>query len=157
MPPRLVRRQNTGHLHLITFSCHNRQPLLASDQAKQTLQQIIEQTRQTHNFHLYAYVLMPEHVHLLLTEPPLIPLSQSLQVIKTQSARLLKGTLPRLWRPRYHDFNVHTSAKRIEKARNIHRNPVTRGLVQDPALYPWSSFQAYATKIPHAIKITLPT
>jgi len=45
---------------------------------------------------------------------------------------------------RFYDFNVRTERKRIEKLRCIHRNPVERGLVESPELWPWSSFRAYA-------------
>jgi putative transposase len=45
---------------------------------------------------------------------------------------------------RYYDFNVCTSAKRVEKLRYLHRNPVRRGLVEAPEQWPWSSFRAYA-------------
>ena len=45
---------------------------------------------------------------------------------------------------RYYDFNVCTARKRVEKLRYMHRNPVKRGLVEAPELWPWSSFRAYA-------------
>ena len=69
MPLGLERRHNLGHLHFITFSCHNRLPYLDCSKPKEILEQIIERTRRSHNFLLYAYVVMPEHVHLLLSEP----------------------------------------------------------------------------------------
>jgi len=50
----------------------------------------------------------------------------------------------RIWEERFYDFNVRTERKRIEKLRCIHRNPVERGLVESPELWPWSSFRAYA-------------
>ena len=91
---------------------------------------------------MFGYVIMPEHVHLLLSEPELKPLNVALAVVKREVSSLL-GEKP-FWLPRYYDFNVFTNAKRIEKLRYIHRNPVTRGLVQRPEDYSWSSFRAYA-------------
>ena len=49
----------------------------------------------------------------------------------------------RFWQTRFYDFNVWTERKRLEKLRYIHRNPVTRGLVASPELWPWSSFRWY--------------
>jgi putative transposase len=49
------------------------------------------------------------------------------------------------WQPRYYDFNVHNEEKRVEKLRDIHRNPVKRGLVLKPEQWTWSSFSHYAT------------
>ena len=47
------------------------------------------------------------------------------------------------WQARFYDFNVWTEKKRIEKLRYIHRNPVTRGLVDSPEKWKWSSFRSY--------------
>jgi len=85
---------------------------------------------------------MPEHVHLLLTEPPSQPLSKAIASIKREVSRLSPPTP--FWLPRYYDFNVFSSEKRIEKLRYIHRNPVSRALVEKPEDYPWSSFRTYA-------------
>ena len=54
------------------------------------------------------------------------------------------STIPRTWQRRFYDFNVWTEAKWIEKLRYIHRNPVTRGLVEQPEQWQWSSFCSYA-------------
>jgi putative transposase len=145
MPLGLERRHNLGHLHFITFSCHHRLPYLETSNPKEILEQVIERTRSTHNFLLYAYVLMPEHIHLLLSEPNAHPLSSTIRVIKGESSKLLKGKRTQFWQPRYYDFNVFTTRKFTEKIRYIHRNPVTRGLVSKPEDYSWSSFNHYAT------------
>ena len=50
----------------------------------------------------------------------------------------------RIWERRFYDFNVWTERKRIEKLHYMHRNPVKRGLVQEPDQWPWSSFRSYA-------------
>jgi putative transposase len=89
---------------------------------------------------------MPEHVHLLLGEPNVSSLSVVLQVLKQQrSARLKPRVALQFWQRRYYDFNVWSNAKRIEKLRYMHRNPVHRGLVATPQDWPWSSFRHYAT------------
>lgn len=152
MPPRLERRQQTGHLHYITFSCHARAPYLASPEAKQVFLKTLESVRRRYEFTVVGYVVMPEHVHLLLSEPPTKPLSVALAVVKRSvSARLPENPF---WLPRYYDFNIFTRKKRIEKLRYIHRNPVRRGLVQKPEDYPWSSFRNYALDEPTQVTIT---
>ena len=142
MPPRLERRQNTGNLHYVTFSCHARNPYLSSPHAKSIFQTVLEQTRASYDFNIYGYIIMPEHVHLLVSEPPAKPLNVALATIK----REVSTQLPEkpFWPPRYYDFNIFTTGKHIEKLRYIHRNPVARGLVQKPEDYAWSSFRAYA-------------
>jgi putative transposase len=153
MPLGLERRHNLGHLHFITFSCHHRLPYLETAEHKEILEQVIERTRRAHNFVLYAYVLMPEHLHLLLSEPKNHSLSSTMRVIKGESSKLLKGKRNHFWQPRYYDFNLFTTHKFKEKIQYIHRNPVKRGLVTNPEGYRWSSFNHYATGEPGPIEI----
>ena len=72
---------------------------------------------------------MPEHVHLLVSEPEAGTLATALKAVKQSVARRLVGPGQHFWQARYYDFNVRTEKKRIEKLRYIHRNPVRRGLV----------------------------
>jgi putative transposase len=138
----LERRHSTGNLHYVTFSCHDRSPYLLSPEAKSTFQAVLEQTRDRYKFNVYGYVVMPEHAHLLVSEPPVKPLSVALAVIKRETSTRLPEKP--FWLPRYYDFNLFTTDKFVEKLRYIHRNPVSRGLVDRPEDYPWSSFRAYA-------------
>jgi putative transposase len=70
MPKGLHRRYGLQHLHFITCSCYRRLPLLASAKAKNTFVTILGQVRDRYRFKLAGYVVMPEHVHLLLSGPP---------------------------------------------------------------------------------------
>jgi len=94
-----------------------------------------------------GYVVMPEHVHLLVGEPERSTLAVAIQMLKQNVARELGHAhpLPRFWQRRYYDFNVWTEQKRVEKLKYLHRNPVTRGLVSRPEDWAWSSFRHWAT------------
>ena len=156
MPVGLKRLQNEGDLHFITFSCHDRLPYLTTQKSKQVVEDMIETLRLRHNFAILGYVLMPEHVHLLTTEPKTGSIASTLRVLKGETSKLLRGTRRNFWQPRYYDFNVFTEAKRIEKLKYMHRNPVARGLVTKPEDWPWSSFLAYATREPCPVTIETP-
>jgi putative transposase len=145
MPSRLKRFQTQGHNHFLTFSCYQRLPYLTEDHSRTVFLQTLEKLRSRHNFQVFAYVLMPEHVHLLLSEPKRRSLATTLSVLKGETSRRLKGPRLQFWQSRYYDFNVFTHAKFVEKLRYIHRNPVTRGLVEKPEDYVWSSFRHWAT------------
>jgi putative transposase len=95
---------------------------------------------------VYGYVVMPEHIHLLVSEPEKGRLAQTLQSLKQSVARrlALRAAEP-FWQARYYDFNVWSERKFTEKLRYIHRNPVTRGLVDRPEDWPRSSFRHYLT------------
>jgi len=131
----------------MTFSCYQRLPLLNSDAVRIHFLTSLEQLRVDHKFAVFGYVLMPEHVHLLLSEPKYQPLSATLQVLKqsvSSSCAKPVGASPGLfWLPRYYDFNIRSMEKRIEKLQYIHRNPVKRGLVREPDQWKWSSYRQY--------------
>jgi putative transposase len=159
MPWSLMRLQQSGDLHFITFSCRRRAPLLASSACKQAFVDALEATRVRSGIEIYGYVVMPEHVHLLVSEPDAYPLSRALQGLKQGASwRIGKGkaTEP-FWETRYYDFNVHSDRKLREKLRYIHRNPVRRGLVSDPCDWPWSSFRQYLSGEPGTVKLVCST
>jgi putative transposase len=103
----------------------------------------LETIRLRCDFVVCGYVLMPEHVHLLVSEPRRTILSKAIQALKL-SVSVQRRERP-FWQPRYYDFNVHNELKRVEKLRYMHRNPVKRGLVEKPEEWAWSSFRHYAT------------
>ena len=115
--------------------------------ARETVEAVLEQTRARHQARVYAYVLMPEHVHLLVNEPPQIVLAQFLKAVKQMTSRKLRGPREKFWQDRYYDSNVRGEKARSEVIRYIHRNPVKRGLVEKPEDWPWSSFRHYATGV----------
>jgi len=102
--------------------------------------------RQSYGLCVYGYVVMPEHVHLLVNEPERGHLAQMLQSLKQSVARTLAlRAADSFWQARYYDFNVWSERKFVEKLRYIHRNPVIRGLVGRPEDWRWSSFRHYLT------------
>jgi putative transposase len=154
MPKGLTRHQKTGNFHFITFSCYRRQPFLQTDPTKNTIQTILERTRKQQGLCIAAYVIMPEHIHLLTDEPATGTIASFLQIFKQLTSRELKpASQKQFWQHRYYDFNVHSAEKLTEKIKYIHRNPVTRGLVSKPEDYRWSSFTHYATGEPGPIEI----
>ena len=153
MPYGLKRFQKAEALHFITFSCYRRLPLLAAPEPKDTVEAALERIRARHQARIYAYVLMPEHVHLLINEPPSILLAQLLKALKQTTSRKLKEDGERFWQERYFDRNIRGEAARSEVIRYIHRNPVKRGLVASPEQYRWSSFSHYATGIQGVVEI----
>jgi len=88
---------------------------------------------------------MPEHVHLLVSEPKRADLAVAIKSLKQGVARRLIEDTEHFWQKRYYDFNVRTHDQFVEKLRYIHRNPVQRGLCECPEDWEWSSFRHYAT------------
>ncbi|HEV2297373.1 MAG TPA: transposase [Candidatus Acidoferrales bacterium] len=87
MPNRLERRYGQGHLHFITFSCYRRSPLLRTARARNLFVRILAETRSRYGFAIVGYVVMPEHVHLLISEPRMGTPSTVMQVPKQRVSR----------------------------------------------------------------------
>ena len=146
MPWGLKRFQETGQVHYITFSCYRRRPNLRRDEACATFVAALERVRRDYGVCVYGYVVMPEHVHLLLNEPERNTFAQAIKALKQGVARRLAlRAKDSFWQARYYDFNVWSEGKFVEKLRYIHRNPVKRGLVEKPEDWLWSSFRHYAS------------
>jgi putative transposase len=139
----LNRYYGAQDLHFITCSCYHRQPQLDTAERCDLFLRILEEARLRYRFVVHGYVLMPEHFHLLITEPEIGDPSVVMKVVKQRFARQLNpsgrrssslgdATPDPVWQKRFYDFNVWTESKRIEKLRYMHRNPVKRGLVESP-------------------------
>ena len=87
MPWGLKRYYGAGHLHFITCSCHQRQPLLGSPERRDLFLRVLEQVRQRYQFVVVGYVVMPEHFHLLISEPQDDTPSLVMQALKLRFAR----------------------------------------------------------------------
>ncbi|WP_334270426.1 REP-associated tyrosine transposase [Edaphobacter sp. HDX4] len=148
----LVRYQKTGcHLHFIRFSCHQRLAYLGNAETRDLFEHSLETMRRRYDFVVHGYVVMPEHVYLLVSEPDETLLATAIQALKL-SVSIQQGRI-RLWQKRYYDFNVYTDDKRVEKLRYIHRNPVKRELVAQPEDWKWSSFLQWKTSKRGAVTV----
>jgi len=143
MPKGLVRYQQCGCFHFISFTCYHRFQHLGTVSARELFERSLEVIRLCYDFVVCCYVVMPEHAHLLVSEPKKALLSKAIQALKL-SVSVQSRERP-FWQARYYDFNVHNEEKRVEKIRYMHRNPVKRGLVEKPEQWQWSSFRHYAT------------
>jgi len=157
----LKRFYGRRDLHFVTFSCYRRRAYLGTARARSRFVRILDEVRLRHGFALIGYVVMPEHVHLLIGEPQKGDPSKTLQVLKQKVSRSLRGRqahtdkqlrLPfatevqeslAFWQRRFYDFNVWSEKKLREKLNYMHRNPVARKLVSHPKDWPWSSWSHY--------------
>jgi putative transposase len=76
-----LERWHGGHdLHFITFSCYGRQPLLSSAHRCELFLKVLEEVRRRYQWVVIGYVVTPEHVHLLVSEPQRRPLATATQL-----------------------------------------------------------------------------
>jgi len=82
MPKNLKRYYGRGDLHFLTFSCYRRLPGLGTAKTRNEFLLALDEVRTKYGFALVGYVVMPEHVHLLLSEPERSNLAVALQMLK---------------------------------------------------------------------------
>ncbi len=89
MPAGLHRTYGAHHLHFVTWSCYRRLPFLNSARCRDRFLAVLEQVRERYRFVVVGYVVMPEHVHLLMSEPEVGSPSKVMQLLKQRTARAL--------------------------------------------------------------------
>ena len=148
--PKLRHYDDLGTARFVTFSCYRRETYLTNMTSRELLLKHIEQARLKYRFKLLAYVLMPEHVHLVMWPPDGMKMGRVIGEIKSNMAReYFALTMPStrgkkvFWQKRCHDHNCRTPDTIREKVEYCHKNPVKRGLVAEPAEYVFSSFNWY--------------
>jgi putative transposase len=150
-----------GHAHELTFTCYRRYPFLKSDRACTCLAEAIQEARVALDFALWAFVLMPEHTHLILyPRRAKYEMKDIVWAIKEPVGRraiahiesYAPEWLPRVTRRRGRrterlfwqsgggfDRNIAEPATLMTMIEYVHLNPVRRGLVARPSDWPWSS------------------
>jgi len=162
--PRLRHIDNTGTVRFVTFSCFQRYRLLTVEPIIEHFLRTLDEVRVRRGFKLLGYVVMPEHVHLVLWPPEGAALGRIIGEIKSRSARTILqqvrlhrpyridrlhlnvGGEPKtvFWQKRCYDHNCRSVETVREKIEYCHKNPVTRRLVMQPGEWRWSSFNWYA-------------
>lgn len=155
-------------MHFITCSCRRRLPALGDAIFRTKFVHHLKRVRADYGFELLGYVVMPEHFHLLISEPRRGTPSTVMPVLKQTAAQALlrslrdarcnsrsrellaqladtsSGAGNHVWHRRFYDFNVRSEKKVWEKLDYMHLNPVKRKLVKEPGAWPWSSYRFYA-------------
>ena len=157
----LKRYEGLGDIRYLTCSCYRQLPLFKNDKIKNGFSAYLGKSRNRLAFKLYAWVLMPEHFHLLLRPAQGQDVSQVLRGIKAGfarttlnrwrelDARILERITDSSGKTRFwqtgggYDRNVYAENEVLEKIAYIHRNPVRRGLVDQPSEWRWSSARSY--------------
>ena len=166
-------------IHCLTFSCFGRKPLLDRDRTRSWFVESLDRARERLGFDLWAYVIMPEHVHLIIRPRDGVKIKAILSGIKlpvTRNAmawvrenamwflrqmehRHPDGRVTRhFWlRGGGHDRNILSNRELYRKIRYIHLNPVRRKLVGCAEEWPWSSCRTYYFNEPGLIRLDLET
>jgi putative transposase len=172
---RRKRDNKPGEARELTFCCYSGYAFLSRERTREWFREALEDARTKFGFEIWAYVLMPEHVHLLVNPGAAAQqMARFLQALKEPIARkgvqYLKTKAPswlprirvqegkrirhRFWQPGGgYDRNVTGSAALHAMIEYIHANPVRRGLVTRPEDWEWSSARWFAGLRPVKIEM----
>jgi putative transposase len=141
---RLRRIANRDRIFFVTTNLERGLPSIAPHERDLVIDQLGHQ-RRSEDFFLFAFVVMPTHVHLLLA-PNLLGLTASMHRLKRFAAEGInrrRGTQGPLWQSRYFDFIPRRVSDFWEKLEYIHNNPVQANLASTPQEWYWSSAAYY--------------
>ena len=158
---RRVIHNTPGHAHALTFSCYKRMPLLRDRTISSFVEKAVSNAMTKHNFHLWAFVFMPEHVHLLIKPNERVydisaikkSICQSasrraLNYYKSNAAEMfnLLGTGQKHQKYRFwqdgggYDRNIFNRNAAMDFVDYVHQNPVQRKLVEKASQWYYSSY-----------------
>ena len=142
---RKPRVEFPGAFYHVISRGNQRQAIFHDDRDRQYYLERLEHYRQRYGFTLYAYVLMPNHVHLLVETGP-TPLSKILQGLQFTYTRYFNRRYHKeghLFQGRYTAIVCDRDAYLVELVRYLHLNPARMRTPLNPWRYPWSSHRAY--------------
>ncbi len=152
--PRKPRLEIPGALYHVISRGNARQKLFLSDRDFQRYLAYLAHYQQRDRFRLFAYVLMPNHVHILL-ETSDVPLSRTMQRLNSRYSQMFNrthGRVGHVLQGRYRALLCEKEAYVLTLTRYLHLNPVRAKLVKEPGEYPWSSYAAYCGR-PSAVPV----
>ncbi len=151
--PKLKHYDNLGTARFITFSCYQNRNYFSDKNSILIFLKHLKKFRADYVVKVLGYVIMPDHIHLVLYPPDGVKLGVLIGQLKGRCSRELielrndishrANGQPAIWQRRCYDHNCRTLDIVIEKINYCHLNPVKRGLVQTPSDYNWSSYRWY--------------
>lgn len=143
--PRGPRVQFPGGVYHVICRGNNRERIFRDDFDRERYLKLLRDYRDRRNIVIHAYVLMPNHVHLLVETPsqPLSEFMRGLNTAYTMGFNRRHLRVGHVFQGRYKSHVVEKDRYLLELTRYIHLNPVRAGLVNRPERYPWSSFREF--------------
>lgn len=130
-----------GLVYFITTTAHGRQRLFLNDGLTEILLSVLKEMRQSKSCEIYAFVVMPDHLHMIL-KPGGMSLPRIMKKLKGKSARLInqqRKASGSVWQERYYEHAIRDEGDFQKKYQYVLYNPVTAGLSKEPEDYPYSS------------------
>ena len=144
--PRRARFTIEGGIYHILSRGNNQQVIFHKDRDYQEFLDILAFYKKKYGLEIYHYVLMGNHIHLIVKVPDGKGLSEAMKGIKWRYAQYYRknyGGIGHFWQERFRSFLIQEGRYLLECGRYIELNPVKAGIIEEPKWYYWSSYRAY--------------
>lgn len=142
----LRRHYEEGLVYFVTTVAHKREPIFTNEKSCKIVLLTIEYFKLLFDYKVFAYCLMPDHVHLLIQPFGEYNLSYIMKMIKGSFARKInkyKNSTGPIWQKRFYDEGIRDAAMLTQKIEYIHNNPIRKKLISSLEEYPYSSYHWY--------------
>jgi len=142
----IKRYFETGYSYFVTTISHERHPIFTDEKTCRILLITIEYFKLILDYKIYAYCIMPDHMHLILHPIGKYNLSYIMQMIKGSYARKINkinASNGKLWQKRFYEEGIRDERMLMQKIEYIHNNPIRKKLVTSLDDYPYSSYHSY--------------
>ena len=156
--PQFRRYLEENRAYLATTNTEARQPLFLDPRLCSIVIENLAFYRDRGDFSLHAYVIMPDHLHLVIT-PRRVELPDVMRNVKSYCAKGIReatGVLGRVWQSRFHDMAIRSEIQYRQAIEYVHQNPERAGLVQSDEEYEYSSARVYAGSADGVLSVDMP-
>ena len=138
----------TPYTYHVTWGTADRRPILCDGSLSMRLIDVLKEKTRNTGMQIYAYCLMPDHVHLLLCPEAGSDVIRFVQAYKSKTTRVYWGLggHGKFWQRGFYDHILRDEEDVKEVARYVLGNPVRKGLIEDPLEYPFSGSCVFEKK-----------
>jgi putative transposase len=137
-----AHRSAPGSSYFVTTKCSQNRSLFDVTEIASVLLDTLFRYRDAGHYLLHEFVIMPDHLHLMITPNSTTSLEKAIQLIKGGSSYQIhktRGQKMQIWQEGFYDWTIRDTSDWLTKTQYIHNNPVRAGLTQTPDDWPYSS------------------
>jgi putative transposase len=142
----IKRHFETGYPYFVTTIVRERRPIFSDEKTCRILLTTIEHFKLILGYKIYAYCIMPDHLHLIVHPCGKYELSYIMQMIKGSFARefnKINNSSGNIWQKRFYDEGIRDTKMLMQKIEYVHNNPIRENLVISLENYAYSSYHHY--------------
>jgi putative transposase len=153
----MVTIRQTPHTYALTIATYERRCILQTDRNAELVIATLFRHRDAGAFQLHGFVIMPDHIHVLITPAMDHATSRCVQLIKGGSSRAIgKPAIGKVWQDGYHEHRIRDADDYTNQIRYITNNPTRKNYTAHPHVHTNPQYQTLVDLIPHHLTEPIP-